>query len=300
MSKRSKSRVRGIAIFIVLLALSITAYKVYKQFNQNIVIDTQDADNTFRTTSWMYKAKYVTNPKKNVDSASQIPMLIKEFSKQPVVYQKRNGHMGTFLFKVENNRIPEMEKKLSALVSIPNVEAFTDSSLVATNLDTEKQKLASYQNERSALDAIRLRSDTQNRRMAVLDGLIRDTQENVLRLEAAGSTLVYLQILPASNSKSPVVMLKYAVTWFFIILAALCLATLVVYFGTKLLTFLLALMGVKGFGLGGALSNYSYKSYSNYTGRYGYGGYGSKNRKVKRIYKDKRSTPEEASPESDK
>jgi hypothetical protein len=61
-----------------------------------------------------------------------------------------------------------------------------------------------------------------------------------------------------------------------------------VYFGTKLLMYLLAALGVKGIntsGLGGSYNyNGSYSSYGRYNSRYGSN---SSKRKVKRIYKDK-------------
>lgn len=292
MSKKSKSRVRGVAIFIVLLALAITTFNVYKRISHRVVVDTKDADNIYRSTTWMYKAKYITSPKDGKVTKDKATELISKMSTEPVVYQNVKPGVGAYIFKVDNTNIPLLEKNLSTFASISNNETITDSSLVATSIDIEKQRLTSYQNERATLDGIRLRSDAQNRRMDVLNRQIEITQDRVQRLEASGSTLVYLVIRPSTSGQSPVDLAKYGVMNFILALAILCLATLVLYFGTKLLTFLLALMGVKGFGLGGALQNYTYRSYSNYTGRYGYG-YGGKNRKVKRIYKDKRSTPTE-------
>lgn len=60
--------------------------------------------------------------------------------------------------------------------------------------------------------------------------------------------------------------------------------------------YLLALMGFKGItGKGGMFSPYQYGGYSYYSGRYySSKGYGcSSKRKVKRIYKDKATTPRE-------
>lgn len=300
MSKKSKSRVRGVAIFIVLLALSIASYNVYKRISHRIVVDTKDADNIYRSTSWMYKAKFVTNPKDAKNAQAKASELISKMSTEPVVYQSVKPGVGAYLFKVTNDNIPLLQKNLNTFVSITSSETITDSSLVATNIEIEKQRLASYQTERSTLDAIRLRSDAQNRRMEVINRQIELTQDKVQRLEAAGSTLVYLVVRPSTSGQNPIELIKYAILNFAIAIAGLCLATLVLYFGTKLLTYLLAMMGVKGFGLGGALQNYTYKSYGNYAGRYNYG-YGGKNRKVKRIYKDKRSTPtEDGSEESDR
>jgi len=64
------------------------------------------------------------------------------------------------------------------------------------------------------------------------------------------------------------------------------------YYGTRLLIYFLSALGVKGVGAGGLGSSYRYGGYGGYYNRY-YNryNYGHGKRKIKRIYKDKKTTP---------
>lgn len=297
MSNKRHSRVRGIAIFIVLLAILITAYQTNKQTGMRAPVDTQTSDNVFRNTTWMHKTKLVVNAKNGAEALKQMNPLIAQVSTDSPIHVKETGSSGTYIFKAPDDKLDAVRAKLGSIGSIASTEVLTDTTLVATSAEIENQRLKSYQTERATLDAIRLRSEMENRRMDTLNQLIVQTIDKIQRLEAAGNTLVYVVIAPVSHGTGTIALAKFAVIRFFTILIGLSLIVLVLYFGTKLLTYLLAMMGIKGFGVGGVLQNYSYKSYSSYTGRYGYGYGGKKDRKVKRIYKDKRTTGEEdASP----
>lgn len=294
MSKQHHSRVRGIAIFIVLLAILITSYQTYKQMGKRTVVDTQTADNVFRNTTWMHKTRLVVNTRNAAEAMRQMSPLMEQMSQGAPVHVKEQGNSGTYIFKAPDDKMDALRAKLSSIGSIASTEVLTDTTLVATSSEIENQRLKSYQTERATLDAIRLRSEIENRRMDVLNQLIVQTIDKIQRLEAAGNTLVYVVIAPATHSTGVVAMVKFAALRFFEILLGLALIMAVLYFGTKLLTWVLSLLGIKGLGVGGVLQNYTYKSYSNYSGRYGYGYGGKRDRKVKRIYKDKRTTGEES------
>ena len=293
MSKRHQSKVRGVAIFIVLLAILVTGYQTNQRMGVRTAVDTQTSDIVFKNTSWMHKTKLIVNAKNGAEAMKEMGSLMTQLSTDSPVHVKETGSSGTYIFKAANDNIDAIRGKLSAMGSIGSTEVLTDTTLVATSPETENQRLTSYQTERATLDAIRLRSEVENRRMDTLNHLIVQTIDKIQRLEAANNTLVYVVIAPASQSTGLKSLVKFAFVRFFVILIGLSLVLMVLYFGTRLLTSLLALMGVKGFGIGGALQNYTYKGYSNYTGRYGYGG--KKDRKVKRVYKDKRTTGEDDS-----
>lgn len=293
MSNKHHSRVRGIAIFIVLLAILITSYQTYKQMGKRSPVDTQTADNVFRNTTWMHKTKLVVNAKNGAAALKEMNPLIAAVSSDSPVHVKEMGSSGTYIFKTPNDKMETLRSRLGSIGSIASTEVLTDTTLVATSSEIENQRLKSYQTERATLDAIRLRSEVENRRMDHLNTLIVQTIDKIQRLDAAGNTLVYVVIAPVSHSAGLVSLAKFGVTRFFLILLSLCLIMAVLYFGTKLLTWVLSLLGIKGLGVGGVLQNYTYKSYSNYSGRYGYGYGGKRDRKVKRVYKDKRTTGEE-------
>lgn len=291
MSKgKSKHRVRGLAIFIVLLALVYGALQVYKSGGKKPTMDTRDSDSRFRDTSWMYKTKFVMGGNSSVKLA-QISQTLSEATSEREVHSKETGNSGTYIVKIPNDNLPQLKTKLAALGTIISSETSTDTTLVATSLDIENQKLASYETEWSTLDAIRMRSEVENRRMDNLNRLISRTKDKIQRLEAADTTLLYVVVQPSGAHTGSLSQVKVFLTNFFTALIGVSLAVMLAYFGTRLLITLLAMMGVKGFGLDNILQNYSYGSYSKYSGynsRYSYG-YGGKNRKVKRVYKDSRS-----------
>lgn len=293
MSKtHGKSRVRGIAVFVVLLALAISGYQTYKFSGQKTTIDTRTPDDIFRTTSWMYKSKLILSANE-AGAIQKLSTIMNEFTRDVPVHSRETAKAGTYIFKVENSRLPELKSQISKIASITTSESFTDSSLVSTNVDLEEQRLESYRNEWATLDAIRLRSEVENRRMDHLNQMIRETLDKLERLQSADQSLLYVIVSPAGSNASLTGVIIYFVKKFAIYLLILAVAVMIVYFGVRLLMYLLAMLGIKGFGLDNALQNYSYRGYGgygSYTGRYSYG---NRSRKVKRIYKDKRANSED-------
>ncbi len=291
MSKgKSKHRVKGLAVFIVLLALVFGSYKVYKSGGSKDTQDTRTSDAIFNDTSWMYKTKLVMVGG-GADKLAQIGQALNQATTEREVHSLESGSAGTYIVKVPNDALPELKTKLNSFGTRLSSETYTDSTLVSTNLEAENRRLESYQNEWNTLDAIRMRSEVENRRMDSLNRLISHTQDKIQRLEAADKTLLYVVVKPSGGNGGLTHQLKLFVMSFVYALIGLSLAVLIAYFGTRLLITLLAMLGVKGFGLDNILQNYSYGSYAKYGGynsRYSYG-YGGKNRKVKRVYKDSRS-----------
>jgi len=62
-----------------------------------------------------------------------------------------------------------------------------------------------------------------------------------------------------------------------------------VYFGTRLLMYFLAALGIRGLNAGGVGGSYQYGGYSGYASKYsGRYNYNTSKRKIKRVYKDRR------------
>lgn len=295
MSKgKSKHRVKGLAIFIVLLALAYGGFKAFRSTGNMPTMDTRTSDAIFRDTSWMYKTKFVLGGTGS-QKLQQISATLSEVSTEREVHSSETSNSGTYIVKVPNEQLSSLKTKLGSFGSIIKSETFTDSTLISTNLEIENQRLTSYETERATLDAIRMRSEVENRRMDNLNRLITQTTDKIQRLQAANTTLLYVIVMPSSHQGSALNQAQAFLKNFLIALLGISLAVMVAYFGTRLLITLLAMLGVKGFGLDTILQNYSYGSYQKYSGynsRYSYG-YGGKNRKVKRVYKDNRSSKED-------
>ncbi|MFA5484486.1 MAG: hypothetical protein WC252_08180, partial [Candidatus Cloacimonadaceae bacterium] len=163
-----------------------------------------------------------------------------------------------------------------------------DTSLVNLDYDTETARLASYENELADLDKVRFPSEQQNRRKETLHGLIQQSRGNLDKLREGENTLLYLTLSPRQKNSNLIVTVKNLTMMYLFWLGIFAVGMVLVYFGTKLLMYLLAALGVKGIntsGLGGSYNyNGSYSSYGRYNSRYGSN---SSKRKVKRIYKDK-------------
>lgn len=287
MSKTSKRRVRGIAIFIVFLALAATIVQFEKRGSKIPTFNFKDSQNEYRDLKFINKAK-ITFTSTDVNKAqSGINTIIDQLAKQKIRRQNEGG-FGAYLFTLDQNEVNSVVTELKKYGSVVSQIEQVDTSLVNLDFESESTRLASYEKEQTDLALVRFPSDAQNRRKEALHAMIQQSRSNLERLEEAKNVLLYITLSPVRGRATFISQVESMVLTYLTWLGIFTIGAVLVYFGARLIMHILSLMGVKGFSSGGLGGGYNYGgSYSKYD-RYGANyGYRSNKRKVKRIYKDK-------------
>jgi len=287
--KKTKSRVRGTAIFIVFLALAATIVQYQNQGTKKPSFNFKPSANEYRDLRFINKAQ-VTFSAENISKAQEgINKIINERAKQRIRKQNE-GSFGAYLFTIPQQELGNVVAELKNYGYISTQTEQIDTSLVNLDYDTESARLASYENELADLDKIRYPSDQQNRRKETLHGLIHQSRNNIDKLREGENVLLYLTLSPRQKTNNWLDTTKNLSLMYLFWLGIFAVGMVLVYFGTKLLMYFLSALGIRGLSAGGLGGSYnyggsgSYSNYARYSSRYGYG---NNKRKVKRIYKDK-------------
>ncbi len=291
MAKKSSRRLRSVAIFVIFLSLTWAGYRAFLNKPQKSDTGSQayyrDSDKLFTDYSWQNKAKLRVRSTSLKNATQEMDAVIGAYSLEKPLMKASEGNHGVYVFKIESSNLPTIKAKFGKVGSITVDKEVVDSSLVNKRLETEELILESRRKNLADLDAMghvygNIAKDKED-----LISQIR-VQENLVDvLRRADTTLLYVELEQAivTNTVAP---MKVFVIHFFGAILVLFVASVLSYYGTKLIMYLLALMGVKGFSAA-SLGGFQY-GYGNYANRY-YSRYGSgkSKRKVKRIYKDGRS-----------
>lgn len=294
MKKSSKSKVKGVAIFIVFLAIAMTAYDSYGKKHDISSMDFKPSANEYRDLKFINKAK-IGFSSDNVPKAKQgISQIMDKYSLQRIRKQNE-GSFGAYVFSIPQDQLYTVVGELEALGTVgPQVEQI-DTALVNLDFKNESEKLASYESELIELNKIRQPATAQNDRKEALHSLIQASRSNLDKLRNSGNVLLYLTLSPKQTSGSWTSLLKSTVISFIKWLIAFSIGAVLVFYGTRLLMYFLSALGIRsprlpGAGGYGGYGGYgTYSNYSRYASRYGR----NSKRKVKRIYKDKDSSSEQ-------
>lgn len=294
MDKKTRRRVKGVAIFIVFLALATSLFQYQNKAGKMVNFNFKPSQQEYRDIKYINKAQIAFSSVDIPKAQQEIGKIIAEKSSKQIRKQNEPG-FGAYIFSVSQQELPMVVDKLRGMGTVSSQTEQIDTSLVNIDYESETARLASYEREQADLGAVRFPTEVQNRRKEALHGLINETRNNLDKLKDAGSVLVYITLVPQQKSSNTFVMVKNMALTFLTWLGIYVVGIVLVYFGTRLLMYFLAAIGIKGLGTGGIGGNYQYGGYgsyggynSKYSGRYSYGG---GKRKVKRVYKDKRSTP---------
>ncbi|MEN6444788.1 MAG: hypothetical protein ABFC98_01935 [Candidatus Cloacimonas sp.] len=299
MHKRTKRRVKGIAIFIVFLAVAASIFEWQNNAGKHPTYDLKPAQNDYRDLKFVNKAQ-ISFVSPNVTKAqAEIEKIIAEYSNKQIRKQSETS-FGAYIFSVPQQDLHSIIEKLGKFGTIASKTEQVDTSLVNLDYESELARLQGYEREQADLNNVRFPTDAQNRRKEELHSLIQSTRSNLDKLKDAQSVLLYVSLVPQQKTASWEVTLSILAVNFFSWLIVFAVGAVLVYFGTRLLMYFLAALGIKGNSSGGLGGSYNYGGYGNYYNRY-YSryGYGKGKRKVKRIYKDKRSTPDSDSEEDE-
>ena len=292
MNKRQKRRVKGIAVFIVFLALAASIVQWQDKAGKHETYDFKPAQNDYRDLKFLNKAQ-ISFSSPNIDQAKTvIDKIISEHSTKQIRKQSESS-FGAYIFSVPKRDLPVIIEKLDRVGSINSQAEHIDTALVNLDYESELVRLQGYDKEQTELNNVRFPTDTQNRRKEELHSLIQNTRSNLDKLKEADNVLLLITLVPQQKTSSIEVTIKSLALIFINWLIIFAVGAVLIYYGTRLLMYFLSALGVKGIGAGGLGSSYRYGGYGGYYNRY-YNryNYGHGKRKIKRIYKDKKTTPE--------
>ena len=292
MKKRDKRRVKGIAIFIVFLAIAASIVQWQNKAGKYSTYDFKPAQNEYRDLKFLNKAQISFSSPNIAKAKTEIEKIISEHSTKQIRKQSE-GSFGAYIFSVPQKDLSLIIEKLRGIGSVNSQTEHIDTALVNIDYESELVRLQGYDKEQTELNNVRFPTDTQNRRKEELHSLIQNTRSNLDKLKEADNVLLLITLVPQQKTSSIEVTIKSLALIFINWLIIFAVGAVLIYYGTRLLMYFLSALGVKGIGAGGLGSSYRYGGYGGYYNRY-YNryNYGHGKRKIKRIYKDKKTTPE--------
>lgn len=309
MDKKTKRRVQGTAIFVIFLAAALSLWLTFRGGSQTPKFDFKDSRYQFRDTPALNKAQINLNSANIGKSLEEMNLLLNGYAQGKPMRKDIMGNHGVFIFNVKDEDFPQVQKKLGSVGNILSQSEIVDTALVKRSYAVELSNLESLRRDFASLDAKEDPSTEDRKQKDHLIQQIRLAEQTLANLQDSESTLVYVTLVPAIRSNQTMTLLKTFALNFGKWLVFMFIAVVLIYYGTKLLMYLLSMMGVKGLGMGGVGSSYQYGGYRGYGGyankyysRYGGYGYGGSRRKIKRVYKDKTTNPrlDESSDEESK
>lgn len=276
--------------------------QIQNQGSKTPTFNFKESQNEYRNLKFINKARITFAATNIAEAQNGINNIISQNSKQRIRRQNE-GSFGAYLFTIDQKQMASVTEELKKFGSVVSQIEQVDTSLVNLDHESEATRVVSYEKEQADLALVRFPSDAQNRRKETLHALIQQSRNNLERLEEAQNVLLYITLSPVRGRSNFIQKVQNMVIIYLTWLGIFAVATVIVYFGARLLMYFLTLMGVKGIsssGLGGSY-NYggSYSNFSRYSSNYGYSS-GRGKRKVKRIYKDKDKSSSSDSEEENK
>ncbi|MDD3534936.1 MAG: hypothetical protein PHC50_02175 [Candidatus Cloacimonetes bacterium] len=292
MARSSKRAVRGISILIVFLALAATIMQMQKKESKSRGFSYKESQNEYRDLKYINKASISLNTTDSDQALKAIDEIITANAKRTIRREVSGGN-GAFLFTVKQSDLSQLNQKLGELGSIGAYVEQVDTSLVNLDYEGEHKRLLSYEQEQTTLSGVRFPSEQQNRRKEALHTLIQQSRINLEKLKESENVLLYIALSSVRVHTNIFSLVKIWLITYVKWLGILTLAAIIVYFGTRLLMYILSLLGIRGVSLKNmGPYDYSGSYYSKYDGYSS--SYGRNRRKTKRIYKDKSdSSPKE-------
>lgn len=292
MRKSSRLRIKGVAIFIVFLAIAISLYESQGRKTGTASMDLKPSANEYRDLKFINKAKIGFSSDDVENAREGISQIMDKYSKQRI-RKHDEGNYGAYLFTISQDKLYTVVDELRTLGTVgPRVEQI-DTALVNLDFENENAKLSSYEGELVELNKVRQPSSAQNDRKETLHSQIQASRSSLDKLRNKDNVLLYITLSPQQRSIGWLNTFKSFVKSFLIWLVILSIASVLIFYATKLLMIFLYSLGIRGPGGPSGTTYGGYSNYSRYSSRYG-----NSRRKIKRIYKDKGASPEENEPEN--
>lgn len=288
MDKKTRNRVKGIAIFIVFLAIATSIIEFKNKEGKSASFNFKPSQQEYRDLKFINKAQVTFSTTDVRRSQASIGDIIDKYAVKQIRKQNEPTS-GAYIFSVPRSEMKAVLERLNSFGVVSSHTEQIDTSLVNIDYETEAARLSSYEREQNDLYQLRFPTDTQNRRKEALHSLIHQSRLNLDKLKNSQNVLLYITLSPLQKNSNAFLTVKSMAIGFFSWLGVYAVGMVIVYFGTRLLMYFLAAIGIKGLNAGGLGGSYQYGGYTNkYSESYAYN---AGKRKVKRVYKDKRSTP---------
>lgn len=287
-----KRRVRGVAIFVVFLALATTAGMWGKgQMKKTGTTDFKASKQKYDSYRIIHKAHIQISATQLSTAKRLIEGIIADQASKSIEETDTPGQ-GVYLFVLPKSQLPLITDQLSKVGNITAKSATSDTSFVNIDPTAEAGRLRSYEKELQDLSQVRFPSELQIRRKEALHALISEAKTRLDRLQDVDNVLLYITLSPMKGTDGYVVTLKSLLFAFLKYLGAYTVGVILIYYGTKLIMILLGMLGIKGLSSTGTGYGSYYSNYKSYSDRYGYNH--GKKRKTKRIYKEKTKDNEDS------
>lgn len=290
MDSKTRRRVKGTAIFIVFLAVATAMIQWQNKAGKTLNYNFKPSQQEYRDLKFINKAQVAFSATDVRKAQMEIDKIILNDSSKQIRKQNEGG-FGAYIFSVPQKQLPSIIDRMRKFGTIGSQTEQIDTSLVNIDFESESARLASYEREQADLANVRFPTDTQNRRKESLHSLIQTTRSNLDKLKDSENVLLYITLVPQQRNSNALITIRNMTFNFLTWLGIYSVGMVLVFYGTKLLMYFLNAVGIRGLGAGGVGGSYQYGGYTGYANKYaGRYGYSTGKRKVKRVYKDKRST----------
>jgi len=299
-SVKSK-RLRAVGLFIILAALILSYFKPFGHRNMPspAANQTKETDAYFDESRNLEKIKLDIKVKSIAELKSVIAANLESGGAQKVISNEQNSY-GNYVYLVDSAQAQVAKQAISAIaVGTPYLdEKISPSSSIDLQAKLRDRE-ADYQ---------RLRQNNnlpsfQVSRIRQLEHEIDSLKMEISNLQTKSLTLFYIKASLALKAAGQFGSLTGLVKSFLFYVVLLLAIVALLYYGTYLLMYLLALLGVKLPSISAYLGK-GYNDYAGYKGYRGYGSYGyggsSKKRRIKRIYKNKHTSDSDSRESEDK
>ena len=240
MKKRDKRRVKGIAIFIVFLAIAASIVQWQNKAGKYSTYDFKPAQNEYRDLKFLNKAQISFSSPNIAKAKTEIEKIISEHSTKQIRKQSE-GSFGAYIFSVPQKDLSLIIEKLRGIGSVNSQTEHIDTALVNIDYESELVRLQSYEREQAELNNVRFPTDTQNRRKEELHSLIQSTRSNLDKLKESDNVLLFITLVPQQKTNTIELTIKSLALNFFSWLIIFAVGAVLIYYGTRLLMYFLPL-----------------------------------------------------------
>jgi len=287
--KKNRSRVRSVAVFTVFLAVAATIFQFTKSNRGHVKpSDFKESKEKFEDNRGSYmNSAALSLSTTDMNKAKTALRSLRRYHIGDLVptSEKANGISYIYTFKLSD--YDQIVKIINEDKAMQLVDSNSKPGNVPADEEELKLRLEGYKRQRIALLQKENPTTDIHEQVAKLNGEIEKTTADINKLKSMDQILVLITTTQQQKSQSPLSIVRTVGLDFLRNLGFLFVGVVIVYYGTKLLMYLLSIMGIKGLGMSGINygGSYNYGGFKNYAERYNYG-YGRR-RKTKRVYKEK-------------
>jgi len=303
--RRSK-RLKAIGLFIVLVSL-MTSYYFNGFSSKAPTVNSRETDRIYDELTHTNKIKIEVN----VKSMELLKKLIEtKLLAQGAVKlnAEEQGAYSRYIFQVEPQNVSSILSDVSEIGTIYDKKERVNFQDSAIDLESKlRDREALYQKEFSDYNTSKTKYSYQLDRLNLLSKEVDSLKLAISNQKNKAMTLLYIKAQQISRQGGRV---RSYQKFFFDFIKYMIIFTIVLaflHYGTVLLVYLLSQLGIRFPSLTGFFGR-GYNYYAGYKGYKGYSGYGSsgygyggsKKRRVKRIYRNKKSSGTENADEEGK